>query len=1102
MKKVSVIVRTKDRPQLLHEALQSLALQEQDGMEVVVINDGGCEVKEVISSFYTELDIVYQYLVPGKGRSQAANAGIKMAQGQWILFLDDDDLYLPQGISALMAEALDEHTVIYGQVTANLYQNQDNRSHPQLIRRFGRPFNIYLLYFENFIPMIGCLFPARLLELVQGFDPGIECFEDWDLMLRLSKVARFRFVDVPVAEYRVFEHGFIIDQGAGNLQRQVRASIYSKHWSLFNPDALSFMHYYLKTDFIPQELAFEANRFLNRIQQLEQEKQGADAYARQLEQEKQGADAYARQLEQANFHLEDALRSLREDTLLSFSQVLVSIIIVNYNGIEHLKTCLPALMRTQKVPFEVLVVDNASSDGSVQWLQETYPEVKTISMETNLGFGRGNHLGVENARGQLVVFLNSDTMVEPDWLWTLIQPLYAEPDIGAVCSTLRLLEHPQVVNARGGGMTRLGFGFDHDFGFVFEQSAAPDKKSYREVLFPSGAAMAMRKDDFEAFGFDPAFFMYHEDVDLGWRIWLAGKRVVACDNSLVYHKFGGTSGITQNSRWREIMGSRHNLRSLWKNYQWQNAAKVTFRLLQLWHQERAYRTMAGALFWNARHVWGTWKERRKVQQVRKIQDMELVQKGLITQTRRPPVYPDTSHCSSRIKPLDLIPNCSLLPGQYSALGRLGPGWYEREFVGNAMARMTSGRASCTLRVEPCAAGTVQIWLHVPKQISAKEVRIACNDSQEVFYPTGALWDCVEVPACADEHGLIQIYLSSSVWTPAEYYHNNDLRKMGCAVRELRFAPQSGVKPKKPMGASVIITTYNRWSILKRTLQALGVQTCKDFEVIVVDDGSEDGTWDELAAWQKAHPDLLQMKVVRQENSGQGPARNHALQYTQKEIVIFLGDDIIPEQDFVEQHLARHEAFTEPVAFVGFTDWAREQIWVTPSMEHVNKEGQQFGYRHMQDGQDVPYTCFYTSNLSIPRHVLGDNPFDPIFNTYGWEDVELGYRLSLRGLRIIYAAEARASHLHPMSLLQIYARQIKIGQGIHKLYALHPLMAADNVMPRVRSGTWINVAHFCMQPLLYALNTADKLRLRIPGRILDKMLGIAFLKGLRGSSTSY
>jgi len=1117
MNEVSVIVRTKDRPQLLQEALQSLTLQDQEGLEVVVVNDGGCDVEGIVSGFYPELKVVYEHLLPGQGRSLAANTGIRKAQGQWVLFLDDDDLYLPRGIAALVAEALDMQTVVYGQVSANLYRDPANPSGPELIRQFGRPFNKYLLYFENFIPLVGCLFPAELLKLVQGFDPKLECFEDWDLMLRLSNLAQFSFVNTPVAEYRIFGQGFITDQKGNDLQRQVRACIYNKHKALLDPDSLSWMHYYLKADFIPQEINFETSQLVKNIRkieqekqgvdayarQLEQEKQGVDAYARQLEQEKQGVDAYARQLEQANMHLEDSIHRLQEDTALSFSQILVSIIIVNYNGKEHLTTCLPSLMATQKVPFEIIVVDNASSDGSVQWLQESYPQVKTVSLETNIGFGHGNHAGVEIAQGELIVLLNSDTMVTPDWLWTLIQPLYVEPDIGAVCSTLRLMEHPRVINARGGGMTRIGFGYDHDFGLVFEQRTEAEKELKREVLFPSGAAMAMRKHDFLYFGFDSAFFMYHEDVDLGWRIWLAGKRVIVCENSVVYHQFGGTTKITQSARWREILGSRHNLRSIWKNYQWQNAVKATCRLLQLWHQERAYRTMFSVLSWNILHAWSTWKERKKVQQNRKLQDQALLQKGLVTQTLRPPISPIVSNCSLQIDQLDLIPNCPLLLGQYSALGRLGAGWYVQEFVGDAMARFTSGRAESTLRVDPLAVGTLYIWLHVPQEVmNTVIIQIKCNDAQEIFYPSGALWDCALMVVRADENGLIHVEISSTTWRPAEIFHNGDFRKMGCAIKELRFIPEYELKPEKPDGASIVITTFNRWYILQQTLQALEVQSCKDFEVIVVDDGSKDNTWDELLAWQETHADHLEMKVVRQENSGQGSARNHALQFAQKDIVIFLGDDIIPDQNFVEQHLSKHEVYTEPVAIVGFTDWARGQMRVTPSMEHVNNEGQQFGYRHMQDGQDVPYTCFYTSNLSISRQVLGDKPFDPVFNTYGWEDIELGYRLSLRGLRIIYARNAKASHLHPMTLQGLYARQLKIGQNIHTLYALHPEMAANDVMPRLRTGAWIDFVHACIQPLLYILNSADQLRLRIPGRMLNKILGIAFLKGVRDATKHY
>ncbi len=294
--------------------------------------------------------------------------------------------------------------------------------------------------------------------------------------------------------------------------------------------------------------------------------------------------------------------------------------------------------------------------------------------------------------------------------------------------------------------------------------------------------------------------------------------------------------------------------------------------------------------------------------------------------------------------------------------------------------------------------------------------------------------------------------------------------------------------------SVVLATYDRRPILERTLDALDRQSTRDFQILVVDDGSTDGTWEwlETRAAEASQPGL---HVFRQENRGQGAARNHALRHVDGGLVLFIGDDVIPRQDFVVEHLRGHElAGTATRAVVGFTDWRRAEMKVTPLLEMVNLEGHQFGYGHMTAGEVVPFTCFYTSNLSLPRQILGDDPFDAAFEHYGWEDVELGYRLSCQGLEIVYHPAAAAEHLHPMDLTSIFKRQRLVGRGSHTLLRLHPELAGSSLLAPDRPPRWFGAGKRLIPALVPVLSAVDRLGVPLTTAVLARVLACAYYLG--------
>lgn len=293
--------------------------------------------------------------------------------------------------------------------------------------------------------------------------------------------------------------------------------------------------------------------------------------------------------------------------------------------------------------------------------------------------------------------------------------------------------------------------------------------------------------------------------------------------------------------------------------------------------------------------------------------------------------------------------------------------------------------------------------------------------------------------------------------------------------------------------AVVIPTHDRRAILERTVGALAAQSDLDFRLIVVDDGSSDGTWE----WLQATAAVLtrpQLEIVRQENRGQGQARNRGLQLAGDGLVLFLGDDVIACRDLVAEHRRAHATATSPRAVVGFIDWRRTEMRVTPALEMVNREGHQFGFAHMRPGEAVPFTCFYTSNLSLPRELLGNDPFDAAFQSYGWEDVELGYRLDRRGVKLYYHPAAAAEHLHPMTLTDLFARQRAAGRGIHGLLDLHPELAGDSRLSPIDAPRWFAAGRHAIPPLVPLLSRLDRLGVPLGKRLLHRVLICGYYLG--------
>ena len=241
--RLSVVVRTKDRPELLAEALASIAANTYRRLEVVVVNDGGAS-PEIADDF--PLPVVRIDLPENRGRAAAANAGVEAASGEWLAFLDDDDLAEPEHFATLagLSNAAGVR-VVYTDAAVGIYELDRNGGWCESERRlpYSRDFDADLLLFDNYIPFNTLLIERSALTEVGPFETGLPFFEDWDLLIRLSAITSFHHLALVTAEYRHFRGGghhiFGERPSARSDFLAIKAKVIGRHSDRHTPEALA-----------------------------------------------------------------------------------------------------------------------------------------------------------------------------------------------------------------------------------------------------------------------------------------------------------------------------------------------------------------------------------------------------------------------------------------------------------------------------------------------------------------------------------------------------------------------------------------------------------------------------------------------------------------------------------------------------------------------------------------------------------------------------------------------------------------------------------------------------------------------------------------------
>ncbi|MGA2682125.1 MAG: glycosyltransferase family 2 protein [Candidatus Bathyarchaeia archaeon] len=318
------------------------------------------------------------------------------------------------------------------------------------------------------------------------------------------------------------------------------------------------------------------------------------------------------------------------------STPLVYVIVLNYNGVEYLKACLSSLELQTYTNCRIVVYDNASTDDSADFVSKNFPNITLLQTVKNFGFAKGNNLAIEFAlsrKADYVFLLNNDTSVEKDLLEKLIGTADSDGSIGILGPAVFDLKNNSSIQEIGVGIDR--------FGYPLAVKSSLDNVS---VFFVSGCAMMIKAELLRKIGFfDEKYFMFAEDLDLCWRVQLAGYKITVNKTAKIYHASGASilGGVIKTTSYetnvrRVFLRERNTLRTLIKNYDLSNMFKTVPLYVALLIFESVFwmcvlkpntsQNILKAIFWNFKSLPDTFRYRAAVQQIRKISDREIVKK--------------------------------------------------------------------------------------------------------------------------------------------------------------------------------------------------------------------------------------------------------------------------------------------------------------------------------------------------------------------------------------------------------------------------------------------------------------------------------------------
>lgn len=314
------------------------------------------------------------------------------------------------------------------------------------------------------------------------------------------------------------------------------------------------------------------------------------------------------------------------------------VLIPNFNGEHHLRECLNSLLAQTYKRYKIILIDNGSADGSVNYVKENFSEVEIIKLDKNYGFSfsvnKGIFYSMVNYKPEYIVVLNNDTRVDKGWLHYLVKSIKSDEKIVSVASNMLFYDNPSVINSHGGTCNFIGDGFDIN---IFKKMKSVN--NFRiDILFSCAGATIIRANALSEIGFfDERYFAYSEDLDWGWRANIYGYKVIFEEKAIVYHKMGST--MNSKPELKEYLCKRNALCTIIKNYELKTLTKVipflflNYFTYPFWvlinkriplNKKIKFITIPlKSVIWNIKHVEKTLSMRKEIQEKRVVDDSRL-----------------------------------------------------------------------------------------------------------------------------------------------------------------------------------------------------------------------------------------------------------------------------------------------------------------------------------------------------------------------------------------------------------------------------------------------------------------------------------------------
>ncbi|MEQ1792860.1 MAG: glycosyltransferase [Nitrospira sp.] len=499
--KVSVIIPTYNRPDRLREAIASVLNQDYQDFHIVVVNDGTIPVEDVVADLNRDGRITLVSHDRNRGLAASRNSGLKQASGTYVCYLDDDDRFLPHHLRTLVAHLEETGSKVAYTDAWRVHERMEGKKLIEFHRDrpYSNEFNPHQLLIANYIPVLCVMHERAVLDEVGAFDETLFAHEDWDLWIRIATRYPFSHIAETTAEFTWRTDGSSMSSQPKDVFFRTMEIIYRK----YAPYAAKY--------------------------------------------------AGVRENQQQN------LANLRKER--PHKQFVCSIIIPVWNKVELTRQCLVALgPATEDVSFELIVVDNHSTDGTPEFLASLGGDVRIITNDENLGFAKACNQGAATATGEYLVFLNNDTIPLKGWCRALVDEVHSNPDVVVVGS--KLLYDNDTVQHAGVAIDRLNMTPYHIYaGFASDHPAVNKRRDLNAV---TGACLLIRRSVFsELGGFDEGFINGFEDVDLCLKVRDKQGLVIYQPNSVLYHLESQTPGRKQHD-----LANARRLNQRWGHCWW------------------------------------------------------------------------------------------------------------------------------------------------------------------------------------------------------------------------------------------------------------------------------------------------------------------------------------------------------------------------------------------------------------------------------------------------------------------------------------------------------------------------------------------------------